>query len=225
MLFATGDLHGGIDIGKLNARKFPLQKQLTKADYVVVCGDFGCIWDGGNEDRYWLNWLEQKPFTTLFVDGNHENFPMLNAFPEEQWNGGRIHRIRPSVIHLMRGQVFCIDGMRCFTMGGASSHDRQHRKEGLSWWPEELPDDAERREALASLERAGWQVDAVFTHCAPDRVQARLAREYEPDALTGFLQYVDEHLRYDCWYFGHYHMDGQPTPKHRALYADVVRVR
>ena len=29
--------------------------------------------------------------------------------------GGKIHRIRPSVIHLMRGQVFLIDERKIFT--------------------------------------------------------------------------------------------------------------
>jgi hypothetical protein len=28
------------------------------------------------------------------------------TYPIEEWNGGKIQRIRPSVIHLMRGQVF-----------------------------------------------------------------------------------------------------------------------
>ena len=35
------------------------------------------------EERHWLDWLEAKPFTTLFVSGNHENFGMLTDFLEE----------------------------------------------------------------------------------------------------------------------------------------------
>ena len=70
-----------------------------------------------------MDWLEGKPFTTLFVDGNHENFDRLYAYPVEEWHGGKVHKIRPSVIHMMRGQVFAIDGKSVFTFGGASSHD------------------------------------------------------------------------------------------------------
>ena len=48
---------------------------------------------------------------------------MLSAYPITEWNGGKVHKIADNIIHLMRGQVFDIDGIRFFTMGGASSHD------------------------------------------------------------------------------------------------------
>lgn len=31
-----------------------------------------------------LDWLDGKAFTTLFVDGNHENFDRLYAYPVEK---------------------------------------------------------------------------------------------------------------------------------------------
>ena len=31
--------------------------------------------------------------------------------------------VRPHALHLMRGQIFGIDGLTWFTMGGAASHD------------------------------------------------------------------------------------------------------
>ena len=75
------------------------------------------------EETMLLDWLDCKSFTTLFVDGNHENFDRLYDYPVENWHGGKVHKIRPSVIHLMRGQVFDIDDRSIFTFGGASSHD------------------------------------------------------------------------------------------------------
>ena len=132
MIYVTGDIHGEIDIHRLNSYQFPQQRHMGKGDYVVICGDFGCVWAGDQTDRYWLNWLEAKPFTTLFVDGNHENFPLLAAYPQRTWQGGLVHELRPSVLHLMRGQVFSLEGRRFFTMGGASSHDRAYRVEGKS---------------------------------------------------------------------------------------------
>lgn len=38
---------------------------------------------------WWRSWLNDRPFTTLFVDGNHENFDLLNAYPVENWHGGK----------------------------------------------------------------------------------------------------------------------------------------
>lgn len=225
MIYITGDTHVPYDIGRLSAHNFPQQKELTKDDYVVICGDFGGVWTGGNTDKDWLEWLEDKPFTTLFVDGNHENFPLLNGFPEEEWHSGRIHRLRPSVIHLMRGQIFEIDGLKCFAMGGASSHDKDDRVEGIDWWPEEMPDDAEMKTALDNLKTAGWKVNIVLTHCAPAKVQCMLSSLYAQDALTNFFQYIDEELDFDAWYFGHYHADREVDAKHRALYNDIIRIR
>ena len=46
----------------------------------------------------------------LFIDGNHENFDKLNSYPVETWCGGKVHKIRNNVIHLMCGEVYCIEG-------------------------------------------------------------------------------------------------------------------
>lgn len=53
MIFITGDTHIPIDISKLNVTNFPIQKELSKEDYLIVCGDFGLIWDKSNEEKYW----------------------------------------------------------------------------------------------------------------------------------------------------------------------------
>lgn len=123
MIYFTGDTHG--DFRRFSSEFFPEGKNCTKDDFVIILGDFGGVWklseDG--DERYWLDWLEKKPWTTLFIDGNHENHDRLNTMPVEEWHGGKIHRVRPSVLHLMRGQVFHIGGYRMFTFGGASSHD------------------------------------------------------------------------------------------------------
>ena len=79
MLFLTGDTHG--DFTRFRTDIFPEQKQMTKEDYVIVLGAFGGVWDGSKEEQYWLDWLEDKPFTTLFVSGNHENYDLLAAYP------------------------------------------------------------------------------------------------------------------------------------------------
>ena len=67
MIYVTGDTHG-YEFSKLNTENFPIQKQMTKDDYVIICGDFGLIWDNSSESQYWLKWLTNKPFKTLFID-------------------------------------------------------------------------------------------------------------------------------------------------------------
>lgn len=113
MIYITGDTHGEFE--RFGSNYF----DAAKGDYVIICGDFGNLWDNSNTEQYWRKWLREKPFTVLFIDGNHENFDMLSAYPITEWNGGKVHKIADNIIHLMRGQVFDIDGIRFFTMGGA----------------------------------------------------------------------------------------------------------
>ena len=226
MIYITGDTHG--NFCRFDAEYFPAGQTLTREDYVIVCGDFG-IWDETPKSNRQLDWLESQPFTTLFIDGNHENFDLLGRMPVMQWHGGCVHRIREHILHLMRGQVFAIGGMTFFTMGGAASHDisggilepdapdfeqrywELRRRRALfrvnrvSWWKEELPCDAEYETALWNLDKAGWRVDCILTHCAPDSIASQVCRPYQPDRLSGFLEMVKERCTFDYWFFGHFH--------------------
>ena len=117
MIYITGDTHG--EFQRFSGKRF----EAGEDDYLIICGDFGGVWDRSAEQKYWLDWLAAKPWTTLFLDGNHENYDLLATYPVERWHGGKVQYIRPKLLHLMRGQVFVIDGLRFFVMGGASSHD------------------------------------------------------------------------------------------------------
>jgi len=142
MIWATGDCHGNFE--RFRPEYFPEQAQMTKDDVVVVTGDFGGIWFGDARDDEALGCLESLPFTLAFVDGNHENYDALASYPAEKWQGGKIHRIRPHVLHLMRGQIYELEGYRFFTMGGAKSHDIEDGRSKL--WAE-VPDAAAETES------------------------------------------------------------------------------
>ncbi len=131
----------------------------------------------------------------------------LNSYPVERWHGGNAHRISRKVFHLMRGNVFEIDNKTLFAFGGAASHDRAWRKEGISWWPQEMPSEDEFTQAETALAEHGNKIDYIVTHCAPSLVQARLSFGYERDRLTEFLEYLRETVSFTAWCFGHYHVD------------------
>ena len=71
MIFITGDIHGSYDIHKFSTSVFSKQKELSRSDYMIICGDFGLVWSNSAEEHYWLKWLDSKPWTTLWIDGNH----------------------------------------------------------------------------------------------------------------------------------------------------------
>lgn len=218
MIYVTGDIHGDIDISKLNSRNFPQQKNLTKDDYVIICGDFGLVWNNSGEELYWRKWLKNKRFTTLWVDGNHENFNLLREFSLKEKFGGEVREICEGVYHLERGQIYNIDGSSFFCLGGASSHDKEYRVENISWWPQELPSRGELDFAWEMLEENGWKVDYVLTHCAPLSVQTLISPWYENDYLTKFLDEIQSKLTFNRWFFGHYHIDKIIKDKFMALY-------
>lgn len=203
--YVCGDTHADIDWSKLNSNHFYEGEELTKEDYVLICGDFGGIWDGGKNDWYIQKWYNNKPWTTLFVDGNHENHDLLDAMPVKQWNGGKIHRVSDSIIHLMRGQTYDIYGRKIFTMGGADSIDKMYREENESWWSREMPSKEETDEAFLNIKKAGFKVDYVFTHTAPSNIVERINELYETDRLTDELKFYSEVLDFKTWYFGHFH--------------------
>ncbi len=222
MIYITGDTHIPIDIQKFSTKRFPLQKSMTKNDYVIICGDFGGVWDGSNEKRYWIKWLKGKNFTTLFIDGNHENFDMLNTFPIVEFGGAKAHRVNDGIYHLLRGQVYTIDGNAFFTFGGASSHDKEHRKEGKNWWKDEMPSETEYKTAISILEKYNWSVDFIVTHCIATSIQREFAPSYEENELTEFLESVKNKLSYKKWFFGHYHIDSEIDSKHIALFDKII---
>lgn len=224
MIYVTGDIHGDIDIGKLSTDRFPQQRTLSKDDYLIVCGDFGLVWDGSKREAWWCKWLDGKNFTTLWIDGNHENFERLSQFPIVDMFEGKVHKISQSIYHLKRGQVLTIDKKKFFVMGGAKSHDKWCRKEHISWWKEEMPSSSEMEQAIRSLDMNNWSVDYVLTHCAPRSIQIMLAYWYENDELTGFLERVRKDLQFRHWFFGHYHTDVQLNEQFTALYDRIIPI-
>lgn len=249
MIYITGDTHVPNDVRKLNTENFPEQKNLTKDDYIIICGDFGGVWNGSKSELHWLEWLDNKPFTTLFIDGNHENFDLLNAYPVNEWSGGKVHVIKNSVIHLMRGQVYELDGNKFFALGGASSHDisdgilnpndsdfkrkkrnldrrnAMYRINRISWWEEELPNDIEYAEARSNLAKHNWKVDYVVSHCAPIGISNMMSKGvHKADRLTDFLQEVSEKTEFKHWYFGHYHEYKSIDGKYTCLYNQIVEL-
>ena len=246
MIYITGDTHA--DFSRFKEDKFPAQNEMTKEDYVIICGDFGGVWtfeEESSREKEVLDWLNTKKFTTLFVDGNHENYTRLyNDYPEEKWHSGKVHKIRDSVLHLMRGEIFEIEGKKIFAFGGARSHDIQDgilnldeeekiyeyykrralfRIKDYSWWDLELPTEEEMKNGINNLEKANYKVDYIISHCCPTSIQTLLgAGEFKKDYLTDYFQKIMEKCEFKKWYFGHYHDYRQINSQFILLYEDII---
>lgn len=220
MIYITGDTHGEQN------RILQIQNEyhLTNGDTLIICGDFGFLFHDDKQENAFLDDLENLPFTICFCDGNHENFPAIYSYPVEEWNGGKVHKIRKNIFHLMRGQIFEIENKSFFVMGGAYSIDKYMRLENVSWWKEELPSNEEYKEASDNLKKHNFKVNYVITHTAPTEIVRNLCSypDYHDAELCGFLEWVMHETTFDKWFFGHWHIDKTIYEKFHALYYDVT---
>jgi conserved domain protein len=226
LIYLTGDTHGGLDGGKLiSFAKTEKGRNLTKNDYVIILGDFGYIFypERNPKEELELNRFKNYPWTTLFLDGNHENFTRLRDFSTSRWNGGSVHKIHDSLYHLERGQVFNIDGKRLFVMGGAVSIDKEHRREGVSWWSEENVSFLECERALMNLNRYDNKVDFILTHTCPNHFIKKLSSYIVKDPASDFFDELKKSVKFKRWYFGHHHVD-LDVGKYSCLYDRIVRL-
>lgn len=248
-LHIFGDTHGPDEISKINPKRW-FDRDLTKDDAIVVCGDFGLPFfptdripadelksknfpqhniKSARAYKMYTDWMASFPCDILFVDGNHDNHAFWAEQPTERWNGGLIQRLpeAPNVIHLMRGEYYTIDGMTMWCMGGAESIDKIYRTEGVTWWREEIPSTKETWHGFDMLEEHGNKVDLILTHTLPQMLMPIYFRDISPiDDPTGvYLNEIYRRVEFKQWLCGHMHRDvDKPMYKLRVLYNQVAEV-
>ena len=226
MIYLTADLHVPENVERLDGKRFMAQRFMTRQDYLIVLGDFMLFWHPNMEFQYWRKWFEKKPFTTLWIDGNHENHEWIKDLPVTEWNSGKVHQTSENIIHLMRGQVYHIDGRTFFTMGGAKSVGMGRIEEGVNWWNGEEPSIAEITEGMENLERHDFTVDYVLTHDAPYSVARSMFQKNFVEAShtqNALDMYLNRLKGFKRWYFGHWHSD-VAKGKFRCMYNRIVRL-
>ena len=224
MIYVTGDTHG-------IASRFndPRLKKLKQGDTLIVCGDFGFLWDGSKDEINVLKKLSKKKYNICFVDGTHENFDMLNAIKIKRWNGGKVHHIASNIFHLMRGQVYEIDGVKIFTMGGGESPDIDIRFEMDTWSDMEIPTREELVEGVENLQKYGGNVDIVITHEPPAKIKDFLMLQTGNDAsitaINTYLEDVSRICKFKHWYFGSLHMDKFISTSHICVFNNIINAK
>ena len=226
MIYITGDTHGTRDFYKLLDDRF---KNLTKKDYILICGDCGVLFDPV-KSNHMINLYTYLPYTVLFIDGNHENYDMLAEYAVSNWNGGKVQFISDSIIHLMRGQVYSIEENTFFTFGGALSYDKDRRSPHESWWPQEIPTFEEYEEALENLSKVNNTVDYVITHDCPTCWSYMVSDSSKVQHhgflisdVNNYLEELKKAIHFKHWYFGHYHLDKNYDDV-TALYNKILKL-
>jgi len=238
-IFVTGDTHGGQigDLDKLSSRRFPINNELTKNDYVIILGDFGFIFDASKNysktEQYYHKWFEEKNWTTLFIGGNHENYNKIYKLPEIEMFAGKVRKLNDSIFYLQNGQTYTINKRTFFVMGGGYSFDKNRRVENRSWWQQEMPSNEDYFSGLLNLGKVGYKVDYVLSHTCSHFEFKELKNifhefnsyknSHEEDPLRDYLQYVLQQVDYKRHYFAHMHKD-HVDKKWSILYNRVIEL-
>lgn len=228
-IYITGDTHGGLNVRKLESKRFPEGKKLTKNDYVAIMGDFG-IWNS-KKSRDFIRWLESKKFSVIFVEGNHEDYKYLSTFPVMDMFGSKVRKISDSIFQLMRGEVYNIDGYKIFTFGGARSVDKYTSclQEGIDWFPEEESTYKEEFIAMENLAKHNNEVDFIFTHTCSTSTLNELGEIFRfyiegYDSQNRFFEEIKNTIEYKHWVFGHMHKDFRVSKKETAVFENVLNI-
>ena len=202
MIYVTGDTHGEVE--RLSPSKL---KALKAGDTLIICGDFGFLWDDSKKEQKTIKQLGKRKYNICFVDGTHENFSLLNNYEVSEWNGGKVHKIYGNLYHLMRGQVFHIDGLTVFTMGGGESPDIDIRTEGDNWSRDEIPTREELLEGAHALEKEDYHDSLRVT------------------ALNAYFEELSDSCTFKKWYFGSMHMDKYISSTHIAVFKNIINAQ
>lgn len=201
----VGDTHGCLDAFR-DVEKFAIERSI---EHVVQVGDCGLSFSRGEQDSVFKFFLKRarqgRPGPTWWTPGgNHDNYDRWEKWAEAQ-GFPSVVELAPRFNWVRRGVTVELDDKIHLFMGGAESTDRQHRREGRDWWPQETPTYAEFNEFFHSLEIT--KPDVVVTHDAPLRVELfRESRDSQPTPRN-----LENALRVSAytpplWVFGHHHL-------------------
>lgn len=220
MVYITGDTHG--DFSRFQS---PILKKADENDFLIICGDFGFIWNDSKKEQKLLRKIEELKYTVCFVDGCHENFDLLEKYPTQKWNGGTARVILPNLFHLMRGEIYTICGRRFFTFGGGHSQDFEFRTAD-NWWEREQPTYQEILAAAQNLEKNGNAVDYIITHEPPASLKDCLRVDtMQRLEVHTFFEDLTKMCSFQAWYFGKCHLNRYVPVKYYAMFDDILPLK
>ncbi|MBQ3141141.1 MAG: metallophosphoesterase [Clostridia bacterium] len=217
MIFATGDMHG--DYKKLKKAI----KRCKKGDFLLICGDFGFLWDGTPAEKKTLTRIGKSKVRVCFVDGSNENFDLLAKYPVQEFCGGKASNISGNLWYLRRGEVYLMEDRSIFCFGGAKSDDAETKQAGGHWYAEEMPNIEQMQNGYDNLKRHHFKVDCLLTHQPSGSIYASLEDStIDCDGLQVYLDEINREVDYKVWVFGRLHRDRRITYKHFAVFGDVL---
>ena len=153
----------------------------------------------------------------------------MNSYTPYRWKGGNAHKIADNIYHLMRGEVFTLEGKTFFVMGGGESEDADMRTDGVTWWESELPNAEELKNGVTNLFDNEKTINYILTYEAPtiakDILKQRTNQNIIITPLNTYLQELMKNVDYMHWYFGSLHIDLNISKKMTAVFNEIITVK
>lgn len=226
MIFITGDTHGEFERIQTLCEKM----NTTKDDIVIILGDAGINYAGGDYDYRKKVALQQLPITIFCIHGNHERRPAsISTYIEKTWREGTVYVEEefPSLLFAKDGEVYDFDGKKTIVIGGAYSVDKWFRiRCGYHWFADEQPDEEIKKEVEDRLESLNWKVDIILTHTTPFRYMPvdmfldGIDQSKVDNSTEEWLDTIEDKTQYEKWYCGHFHTN-RVVDKIHMLFEDI----
>ena len=221
LIFVTGDKHGQIEYFFENS----IIRKIKKKDILIVCGDFGFLWNRSKQEYKNLQWLSKRRYTIAFVEGCNDNISMINEYPVSFWNGGKVHFISKNIVHLMQGELYEIEGKKVLAFGGGFDSNLSDDFENNNWWPESFTSKQCIDDLIKNIEKANAQIDFIISHEAPTAITPCLEEGFKrANAINSILEEIRLHCNFKRWFLGKYHKDKRISPKFHLVFEDVVKI-
>ena len=207
MIYITGDTHR--DFSRLNRIKF------KEEDMLIILGDAGINYCLNEEDNRFKEYLKKYNVKMFCIRGNHEERPEnISTYKEIDMFGGKvfIEEDYPYLIFAKDGEEYNIDGKSVLVIGGAYSVDKEYRlMYGYKWFKDEQLTKEEMDTIYNKVK--GKHFDIVLTHTCPLKYEpvevflSGIDQSKVDKSMEHFLDKIEEKVKYDKWYCGHYHTE------------------
>lgn len=209
--FIIGDTHGYFN--KLN--QF-ISKY--KPDTIIQCGDFGywpTLYESqgpyGETYRFFddkndfdLSQIKNHNTKIYWIPGNHEHW--INIEKNYKRNNTTPIQMKDSnIFYCPIGSSEIIDEKQYLFVGGASSYDKQYRKEGFDWFPQE---DLTRNDFEFIMDNNhDKKIDVIISHTCPTEFDVGIYEPYNKinDWNRKLLSELLKYFKPDYWFCGHWH--------------------
>lgn len=219
LIWLTGDKHGQLTPFLKNSK----YKKIKKNDTLIICGDFGFLWNKSKQEIKNLKWLSKRKYTIAFVDGSNDNYNIISEYPTENWNDGKIRRISPNIVYLMRGEMYNIENTKVLAFGGGLDDSNSNEKPYCleSTYPNKQQID----NVIDNIKKVNGEIDIIVTHEAPNSIKSCLSNSQDQhNTFTNILEEIRLHSNFKKWFFGKYHIDKVIPPKYYALFEDLIKL-